>query len=113
MKLRPQERRWYSLPIAVTDATGAPVTVAPSEWEASFDHGLTWHRAVANPDLPTLPAWLITHPAFPGPDDPSTTVAGQIIIPASVAPLVRLIDQPETSITPTETISVFPLGAHL
>lgn len=106
MKLRPQERRWYSLPLTVTDATGTAVTVPPTDWEASFDHGTTWHRAVANPDVPSLPAWLIAHPAFPGPGDTSTTVAGQIIIGASVSPLVRLVDQPETTITPTERIDV-------
>lgn len=91
------DRRWYSLPdLAASTVNDVPIVVPVDGWEATFDYDQTWHRSQAHPDRPTAPAWLLAHPAFPGPGDTNTHLPNEILVLFNVAPRVRLIDSPET-----------------
>lgn len=94
MNLDPHARRYYRLEIDVV-----PGAFAPTEWEASFDDGVTWVRAIS---VEGLPAWLIA-----GPLVPAAAPAVAVIPLGSTTPRVRLIADNEIEVREAPTINVF------
>lgn len=92
MNLDPHARRYYRLQIDVT-----PTAAAPTEWEASFDGGANWFRAVP---VDGLPAWLVAGPLA----EQGTAVA---VLPyGSTAPRIRLVAGAEIEVETPPTIDV-------
>lgn len=91
MRLDPQARRYYRLEVTTT-----PTDFAPTEWEASFDGGLTWKPAV---EVDGLPAWLIA--------GPSAEIGEAVAVVAkNVRPKIRVEADPEIEIENTPHIIV-------
>lgn len=92
MHLEPQARRWYWL-----DITTLPGGVSPTDWWASFDGGVTWHRAV---DRDGSPAWLVAGPL-------AEQGAAVVVLAQSTQPRVRLTagEEIEVELTPFITVA--------
>lgn len=89
MQLHPLAREYYALTIATDDdVTG---------WQASFDHGTTWHAGDTSEDDGRT-RWLLA-----GPD---ADTGDAIVISASVVPLVRAIDNPEIIVRKAPRVTV-------
>lgn len=106
MTIERQERRWYTGNVTVNDALGNTVTIAPDKWEISLDTGRTWVRARPHPQISTNPAWLVAGPDFPGTNDPSQPIPGQVMVSGSTMVLWRLVDFPEVNLIRAGAISV-------
>ena len=95
-ELHRQDRQYYTLAdLQVRDISGAIVAVSPTDWEASFDEGLTWHDATVHPNLPTASCWRIYGPNFPGPGTSAVIEVGDILCAETIDPIVRLVKNPE------------------
>lgn len=82
---------WMKLAIATEPAT------TPTDWEASFDGGLTW---VSASNVDGNSAWLIAGPDYDGAATPDFATET-----ASTRVKLRLIDDPETVIRSASRIS--------
>lgn len=93
MDLSRHGREDYTLEI-----TTDPVT-APTDWEASFDGGRTWHTAVEDDD--GFSAWLVA-----GRQAPDTVGDPGVELGTDSEPVVRLIDDPEVIIRDAPFITI-------
>lgn len=91
MNLNPRACEYYRLLITTTP------TVDADAWEMSIDDGATWKASQVVDDAP---AWLIKGSAYAGVEtDP-------ILVSATVEPLLRLVDSPETIVRSAPIIRV-------
>ena len=95
MRVRSQERLWWSPTLTVVDSAGAPVVVAATGWEASFDAGVTWK---VSRDNGGRAGWLIAGANYPGAGDSAGAITADHVLTATIQPLVRLRSAPETII---------------
>lgn len=88
MQLQRTERDYYVLSITELTLFPPPVT---GIWQASFDHGKTWHNGTL---VENLWSWLLAGPDFDaasvGMTDPPTVFT----ITKKVKPLLRNADDP-------------------
>lgn len=92
MQLNPRACEYYRLAITATP----PVTSAA--WELSVDGGATWTAATV---VDGLPAWLVRGPDYAG--DQTDTA---LLVSATVRPILRLIDDPETIVRTSPSIHI-------
>lgn len=108
MLLKRAGREFYEFLATAYYNTGE--LVPPAVWEASFDHGETWHAAQVvthvAPDLPAgeFSAWLVAGPAFVPPEDDEEEA---FVIARNLVPQIRLIDDPEHIIRDADSIQLY------
>jgi hypothetical protein len=93
VKIHAQGRAFYTLTI-VTDPQ-------ITDWEASFDGGLTWVAGEPTIRDANTWRWLVAGPGFTGDTTPAATVA------QSMAPLIRAVDTPEVLVEHAPLIRVY------
>lgn len=98
MKLNTQGREYFGL-----DLTTSPAT-QPTDWEASFDEGATWHTAIdLFRDGVHWSAWLVQGVNAPTP----YPVPAPSTLTHSVTPRVRLINNPEVIVRDMDDFKIY------
>src|SRR5688572_16374864 len=95
---------YWTLPRLGREYYRVRITTEPqlTSWEISFDKGLTWHAMAWDNDN-NLSTILVAGPGFVANQGDTTPFA---VVPASVVPYIRAVDNPEVIVRSTPRVDL-------